>query len=560
MKNLIKASSVLILASLVAISCANSIIVNTPYGPIQGVATEVARSFKGIPYAEPPVGSLRWATTVPKKPWAPNTLQALNYGHGCPQRCELPPLTCPDTQSEDCLTLNIWTPVEMDPSKLAPVMVFLPGGRFEQGASGSVLYDGSLISNRSGVIMVTSNYRLGVLGWLATTNGLEGNFGLEDQRTALRFLQKILPSFGGDPNLITLFGQSAGATSTATHLTSPRSKDLFQRAIIQSGPLSLPNKPKADADWLGDQFAKMIGCAPSDIACFRSAPVDLIVDMQKEADHIANIAKPLESGMPWVPVIDTSKDDVLGQPLALLASGQFHKMPVIIGSVWQDCLPFIYMGFKGYMSDLEYSVVLLAVFPQIFQEVMAKYPPSPIFGDKRPWLAVLGTDYIFDCPSRFAVQNMANTLQGTGNHVYLYNFNQSLSYDGWGPNYTFCQGKVCHGVELPYLFDSARGAGFHTTEDEETLSRYFGAYWTNFARTGDPNQGSQPNQALYWPPYDSVSRPSIEMAAPNAYILNNFRNEHCSWWDQKGYNWGWGNNAFLGRPQSVPGLKLIGSA
>lgn len=430
----------------------------------------------------------------------------------------------------------------MDPKNPAPVMVFLPGGRFEQGASGSILYDGTLIANRSGVIMVTSNYRLGVLGWLATSNGLGGNFGLEDQREALRFLQKIIPSFGGDPQSITLFGQSAGAVSTATHMTSPRSKGLFQKAIIMSGPMSLPNKPLEDAVWLGDQFSDSVGCDPSDIACLRSVPVDKIVDMQKEADHIFNIGKPLESGMPWVPVVDTTSDDVVGQPLDLFASGHFQKMPVIVGTVYEDCLPFIYMGFKNYMSDLEYSVVLLAVFPQIFQDVMNQYPPTPIFGDKRPWLGVLGTDYIFDCPARYATQNLAQQLQGTGFNAYLYNFNQSISYDGWGPNYTFCVGHVCHGVELPFLFDSARGAGFHTTDNEEILSKYFGAYWTNFARTGNPNAGTQPNPAgVFWPPYDSANRPNIEMSAPKAWVVKGLRKSYCDSWDKRGYRWGWGN-------------------
>lgn len=434
----------------------------------------------------------------------------------------------------------------MDASKPAPVMIFLPGGRFEQGASGSILYDGTLIANRSGVIMVTTNYRLGVLGWLVTTNGLTGNYGLEDQRTAIRFIQKIIPSFGGDPNMITLFGQSAGGTSTATHLTSPRSKGLFQRAIIHSSPLSLPNKPLADAQWLGDQFAAMVNCQPSDVACLRNVPADQLVDAQKRADNIFNLGKPLESGMPWVPVVDTSKDDVIGQPLALIAEGKFQKMPLILGTVWQDCLPFIYLGFKSFMSDLEYSVVLLAVFPQIFQEVMNQYPPTPIFGDKRPWLGILGTDYIFDCPTRWATSGAVAALQGTGYNAYLYTFNQSLSYDGWGPNYTFCIGKVCHGVELPYLFDSARGAGFPTTDAEEKLSRYFGALWTNFARTGDPNQGTQPNPMPFqWPPYNTQARPSLELRAPEAHLLMAYRDSHCTWWDQRGYKWGWANNDLI---------------
>jgi acetylcholinesterase/cholinesterase len=270
--------------------------------------------------------------------------------------------------------------------------------------------------------------------------------------------------------------------------------------------------------------------------------VDKIVDMQKAADQIFNLGKPLESGMPWVPVIDTTDNDVIGQPLELLASGQFEKMPIMMGTVWQDCLPFIYMGFKNYMSDLEYSAVVLAVFPQIFQQVMAQYPPTPIFGDKRPWLAVLGTDYVFDCPTRYALENIQQHLSSSGFNAYLYNFNQSLSYDGWGPNYTFCIGKVCHGIELPYLFDSARGAGFTTTNDEEILSHYMGAYWTNFARSGDPNKGAQPGQKVFWPPYNSASRPQMELSAPSASIVTQYRSDKCNWWDSKGYNWGWGNN------------------
>lgn len=438
--------------------------------------------------------------------------------------------------------MNIFTPANIDPANPRPVMVFLPGGRFEQGASGSILYDGTLIANRSGVIMITSNYRLGVLGWLATTGGVPGNLGLEDQREALRFIQKIIPSFGGDPNLITLFGQSAGATSTATHLTSPRSANLFQRAIIMSAPLSLPNKSLKDAVWLGDQFAKMVGCAPSDLNCLRQVSVDSLVTNQKAADQLFNLGKPLESGMPWVPVIDpTDASNVPGQPLELINAGKINNMPVMIGTVYEDCLPFIYMGFKTYMSDLEYSLVVLAVFPQIFTQVMKQYPPTPVVGDKRPWLAILGTDYVFDCPTRYAVEGAINTLASSGNGIYLYNFNHSFSFDGWGPNYTFCVGHVCHGSELPYLFDSARAAGFHTTDAEESLSHYFGAYWTNFARTGNPNKGTQ-NAPLNWPAYDVTNRYNVELAAPSAYLVKGLRDSHCNWWDEKGYKWGWGNN------------------
>ena len=175
--------------------------------------------------------------------WGPNPKVTQAFSPGCPQNCELPPKTCPDTVSEDCLYLNVFTPREdyLQSNGPQPVMVWFHGGRYEQGSASDILYDGSFMANASGVIIVTANYRIGVLGFLVT-GSLQGNYGWQDQRSVLLWVQNNIANFGGDPNSVTVFGQSVGGISTALHLTSPSSVGLLHKAIIQSDPFTLPVK------------------------------------------------------------------------------------------------------------------------------------------------------------------------------------------------------------------------------------------------------------------------------------------------------------------------------
>eukprot|EP00755_Sulcionema_specki_P027449 Sspe_Gene.87785::Locus_59591_Transcript_1_2_Confidence_0.667_Length_767::g.87785::m.87785 len=194
--------------------------------------------FRGIPYAAPPVGKLRWAPPTAPTPWK-TPFNASEDGAGCPQECMLPPMACPPRQSEDCLTLNVFTPLGATKGAGYPVMVWLHGGNFFQGYGGGVLYDGSYIVNRSKVIIVSVTYRLGALGFYAAGN-LKGSYGYQDQQQAMRWVQTNIANFGGDPKQVTLWGQSAGAMSIALHMTDPVSDPLFHAAIMQSEPFSLP--------------------------------------------------------------------------------------------------------------------------------------------------------------------------------------------------------------------------------------------------------------------------------------------------------------------------------
>jgi len=164
-------------------------------------------------------------------------------------------------------------------------------------------------------------------------------------------------------------------------------------------------------------------------------------------------------------------------------------------------------------------------------------PQVPFFGDKRPALGELGTDYIFICPTR-NITTYASTYNGNAtNRAYFYRFNHPLSFDGWGPNFTFCTGHVCHGAELPFVFNSAELAGFQITNEERQLGELMVAYWTNFARTGDPNYPLK--VPLVWPAFGSSSDQYLELRTPQSTIITGLRKEQCDFWDKLGYHFGW---------------------
>lgn len=229
----------IVAAAVLATVAADSGLVDAPAGPIQGVVTPWAREFRGVPFAKSPVGSLRWALPQRAAPWT-QTLDASQDGPGCPQQCVLPKRGCPPTTSEDCLLLNIFTPlpdsdiaVEDAQDGGSPVMVFIHGGNMRQGYAGGPLYDGTHLANTTGVVVVVIQYRLGMLGWLTTNTTMPPNLGLRDQLMALAWVQDNIAAFGGDPSKVTVFGQSAGAVSIAALLGAPASKGLFRAAIME---------------------------------------------------------------------------------------------------------------------------------------------------------------------------------------------------------------------------------------------------------------------------------------------------------------------------------------
>lgn len=514
------------------VHAADDLVVNTKFGAVQGISRNGVRAFLGIPYAASPGGQNRWTDPQERTPWKPETLNATAFTGGCPQDCVLPPHTCPASMTEDCLTLNIFTPTVDHLTTKQPVMVFLPGGRFEQGAAGVSLYDGSYLANRSGVIVVTMDYRLGALGWLVTDT-LNGNFGLKDQRFGLQWVKNNIAAFGGDPTQITLFGQSAGATSTTAHVLSPMSAGFFQRAIIQSNPITLPMR--VDAASLGNVFAEDLGCKGANIECLLNQSVSDILAAQKTAEKHLKIFKPLESFLPWTPYIDGA--ELTLQALEAFATGKYNHMPIMIGSVSEEALLFIYMADKSAVNTAEYILVIFDIFGEDGVGVLERYPATPAIGDKRDAMSVLGTDYIFTA----SIRNVATSIQKNNDPsqgIYLYQFDHVLSFDAWGPDYAECVGHVCHGAELPFVFHSAdEGGWFHFDAAEVKLSYQMMDYWTNFGRTGDPNNGTNA-VTLQWPAYNPTSDQNMEFSVPN-FVNTGLRKEYCDYFDKIGYHHGW---------------------
>jgi para-nitrobenzyl esterase len=278
----------------------------TDKGPVQGTVSGASRLFFAIPYAAPPVGDLRWKSPAPHAPWT-TPVSAIQPGPACGQLDALTSMSFDTTTSEDCLTLNVWAPKAASSSP-APVMLWIHGGSFVIGSGGSPDYDGQALSEATGAVVVTINYRLGPLGFLALpalhsedpAHPSSGMYGIEDQRAAMAWVQKNVAGFGGDPQNVTLFGESAGGISVCTHLISPPSKGLFQRAIIESGACATGlATTETAAQTQGANVAAKLGCSPSDLACLRGKKVDEVL--------LALPTSPFETitgGVSWGTVVD----------------------------------------------------------------------------------------------------------------------------------------------------------------------------------------------------------------------------------------------------------------
>ncbi len=296
-------------------------IVTTDSGPVEGLVTTAMTEFLGIPFAAPPTGDLRWQPPQPPTPWT-TPRDATVFGNHCPQAFSPFGL---ETDTEDCLVLNVYVPVHRgfpaDARRHRPVMVWIHGGAFSVGESD--VYDPARLVAQD-VTVVTINYRLGALGFLAhpaltaeSPDGISGNYGLLDQQAALRWVQRNIASFGGSPHRVTIFGESAGGFSVHAHLASPLAAGLFQRAIVESGAF-FTQPTLAAAEPTGTAFAIAVGCSDQTAACLRAAPVDQI---------LANWGTGLSS---TTPVIDGV---VLPQPLRnAFARGEFNRVPIIEGS------------------------------------------------------------------------------------------------------------------------------------------------------------------------------------------------------------------------------------
>ncbi|XP_060734745.1 cAMP-regulated D2 protein [Tachysurus vachellii] len=517
-------------------------VVITHSGPVRGLTLDKAHVFFGIPYAAPPVGSRRWAAPQPVSQWT-RPYDATFPRAACMQVCsEEFSEACPHKVNEDCLYLNIYVPVSVKLSVKTtaqlPVMVWIHGGDFIAGSASKPLYDGSFISNYSNTLVVNVEYRLGAFGFLVTGQDPErsavGNYGILDQQAALHWVQTNIAGFGGDPEKVTLFGESAGAQSVCLHLMINSSEDLFRHATIQSQPFSIPLKTRWDAMKLGRNVVKQTNCSVSDLQCLRSLSALTVLQAQVNAgSKIINPFRFLEVFETWGPHVDGEL--ITEQPITAFQRGHWQSYkPVIMGTTSEEGVIFVYGAFNGSVSVLECVVYTTAIFKQHTLKVLEKYLPVYHKVDKRTMLSQIVTDFVFLCPARRAVRSAL----GMGGALWLYVFDHTPSDHKIWEGLTFCYDHACHGAELPFLFDSAPAANFSFTPQERRLANQMVCYWGAFAHSGDPNSHRKHttfcrNQRLApWPRYRSAERWPVLNLTLQSHLQHGNRDQFCDFWDQ----------------------------
>ncbi len=387
-------------------------------GVICGVESGSVHIYKGIPFAESTAQENRWKPPVPIKQLPSDPFDATKFGDACPQLG--PGNTHHIKVSENCLNLNIWTPSNATLDSKLPVMVFLYGGSFVAGASEVSLYDGTYLSENHDVIVVTINYRLGALGFLAYRD-LRGNYGLMDQQEALRWVQANIEVFGGDRTNVLLYGESAGAMSVGLHAVSvPSSTGLFKQALMESNPLSLPYKSLRQAKAIGDYFAERLQC--TDIDCLRSKSVKAIQQVQQPIEALYPVFAHRMSGvLAWSPNID--KEFVVEQPLLAAERGKIQT-PITFGTNRNEGILFAAgIPTQDVISPTLYILIVAEFFGlENTVKILEEYQPV---GNSFNVLARLITDYFFVCGNRhFAQQGNRKGLQDA---TYVYSFDQVSS-------------------------------------------------------------------------------------------------------------------------------------
>ncbi|CAO3569853.1 unnamed protein product [Mortierella alpina] len=526
--------------------------VNTPVGTIQGWRDQNAFRFLGIPYAEAPVQNLRFAAPVAKAPFT-STLDATHYRGICPQTSQsagfipllLSYLENGATEQEDCLNLNVYTPsLKGANEELLPVMFYLHGGGFTSYSGSVIIFEPGNLVSRGGVVVVTINYRLGMLGWMENTpawsrSSVPGNQAFRDQILALKWVQQNIRSFGGDPSRVTVFGESAGATSIRALLSAPSTFGLYQGVIGQSDPINIPFKSPEDAKSIGAYFMEALKCPLDDLDCARSRPIEDVLKAQSVANTKA-LAD--DKWTTWAlverPTIDG--DLIPAEFSALVKSGTYNtKANIMWGSVKDEAGLFVPQYFPNPIPIANASIALELVFDTARAAVILASPyfqPDPSDSDAvRNLFTRAGTQYYFFCPLRYLSRQMTKKKP-----IYNFRFNRGRDTPLVGDNYcSSSTGRVCHSADIQPVFASGAAVpGFTQTGDDARFARQVVDRLTTFVKTGNPNPkpglaGSELTNpdvtSLDWPPYDD-SNTLMELNVKPS-VSKQLENDVCSWID-----------------------------
>jgi len=514
----------------------------------------------GIPFAQPPVGDLRWRPPQPPVSWRPHILNATAYRKMCVQANDygrLGNMTSHPTRmngtSEDCLYLNVFAWAHRQPSRPVPVFFWIHGGGFQGGSSSEWVFNGQhdVALMHGEFVMVTVNYRLNVFGFAASErlrsrdpSGGTGNYGLLDQRLAMRWVQNNIAAFGGDPSRVLIVGESAGADSVAHHLVMPKSWGLFNAAGVDSGALyslhPMPNRNPATnlSITLGptpgnvtvkhqearfDLLLMAAGCGEAmvkdPVACLVALPEGKVLELMFAAEPWRR--------WQWVPVIDAV--ELSDAALTLAATGKLAPVPVVVGSNAEDigatlpnCLPQS-CSEDHFRALIEEQFTLGSDAIEQVVRAYAREAPRLALGWNK-WFSAevhMGADQIMTCASR----RLARWVTAAGQHAYWYYF----AYPPRLKNGTSV--PIFHAYDLAYLFHAP--ANMSHIDSDGSFSANIVQYWANFAKTGEP-QGAQ-----QWPAYDPLTEPALVFGeAQRIEVVERLRGDRCDFWDKHGDHWG----------------------
>ena len=499
-------------------------VASTTFGPVSGFEQNGVYEFLGIPYAAPPVGDLRWRPPQPPAAWtAPR--DATKFGNTCPQGPHVGGFAAPST-TEDCLYLNVYISKDLarGRSRKQPVMVWIYGGGLSSGESND--YDGSKLVLDGHTVVVTFNYRLGVLGFFAhpaldSENHDLGNYGIMDQQFALQWVQQNIAAFGGDPHNVTIFGESAGGGSVIGHLASPKSTGLFQQAISESGGYiisTFENVPLATAETTGQNFASAVGCATQTSSCVRGLSVEQILANQSAYLTPAGL------------IIDGA---VIPRPMKeTFTSGQFNRVPFISGSnrdEWRWSIAMNELASGHPLTAADYPAAVASFYGSTnASKVLAQYPLSN-YSSPSEALGAAETDSFLACSGRKLSQWISDYSP-----VYAYEFVDRTA-PSYMPPVSFPLGAA-HTFEIQYLFPlyhGALGTPHPLNAAQENLSDAMVYFWTELGWSERPNH-QWPE--WFWPRYDANVDDYESLQLPLPVMTDGtFGKEHnCDFWDTAG--------------------------
>ena len=460
-------------------------------GLIQGINEDGLTVYKGVPFAAPPVGDLRWRAPQPAAKWE-GVKQTIQFAPA-PMQYGNPP----SGKSEDCLYLNVWTPAKSADDRI-PVLVWIYGGGFSFGSTSEPVYDGKKLAHK-GVVLVSIAYRVGQLGFLAhpelsseSPMHTSGNYGLLDQIAALKWIKENIAAFGGDPNKITIFGESAGAISVSMLCASPLAKGLFQGAISQSGGSFGPTRPTT---FPGENMKTLQQAEADGLIFAQKAGASTIADLRKmPADQL-----PSGFGLPggW-PIVDGSV--IPDDQYKLYEAGKFNDVSVLIGYNSDEGA-----SFSPGRTPEEYIEGVKKRYGKFADELIKAYPVGENSVPKT------ARDLARDAAFGWHTWSWARLQSEKGkSNVYYYYFDQHPDYPKDSPRYGY---GSPHGQDVAYVFLNLDAANPQITKSDLEISEAMGTYWTNFAKYGNPN----PIGSLQWPEFNQ-NKPSVMHFSQKAYI------------------------------------------